>query len=140
MIIKKQHTKQKLAGTPQNTHTHTHTYTYIHTYTHIHIHTHTHTHIHTCFTILGGTSIGIMVFLLYRPYILSPYTNPTPKLSPHRRHFAFLDFQKTSFCVIYKLVYPWGPQVPMSLCVFRFKSPPVYKNKRTHAHKQTNRT
>ncbi len=60
-----------------------------------------------------------MVFLLYRPYILLPYTNPTPKLSPHRRHFAFLDFQKTSFCMIYKLVYPWGPQ---------FRSPPWHKS------------
>ncbi len=35
MIIcdyKKQHTKQKLAGTPQNTHTHTHTHTRTHVY------------------------------------------------------------------------------------------------------------
>ncbi len=82
-------------------------------------HTHTHTHTDTCFAILVGTLIGVMVFLLYRPYILSPYTNPTPKLSPHRRLFAFLHFQKTSFCVIYKLVYRWRPQ---------FRSPPWHKS------------
>ncbi len=50
-------------------------------------------HTHVCFAILVGTSIGIMVFVLYRPYILLPYTNPTPKLSPHRRLFAFLHFK-----------------------------------------------
>ncbi len=80
---------------------------------------HTHSHTNTCFAILVGTSIDVMVFLLYRPYILSSYTNPTPKLSPHRRLFAFLDFQKTSFFVIYKLVYPWRPQ---------FRSPPWHKS------------
>ncbi len=55
--------------------------------------THTHTHTHVGFAILVGTLIGVMVFVLYRPYILLPYTNPTPKLSPHRRLFAFLHFK-----------------------------------------------
>ncbi len=53
----------------------------------------THTHTHVGFAILVGTLIGVMVFILYRPYILLPYTNPTPKLSPHRRLFAFLHFK-----------------------------------------------
>ncbi len=61
--------------------------------THTHTHTHTLTHTHVGFAILVGTSIGVMVFVLYRPYILLPYTNPTPKLSPHRRLFAFLHFK-----------------------------------------------
>ncbi len=70
-------------------HTHTHTHTHSHTLTH----TETHTHTHVGFAILVGTLIGVMVFVLYRPYILLPYTNPTPKLSPHRRLFAFLHFK-----------------------------------------------
>ncbi len=77
-------------------HTHTHTHTLSHTHTHTHTHTlslsHTHTHL---FHYPCGDFHRRNGFLLYRPYILSPYTNPTPKLSPHRRHFAFLDFQKT---------------------------------------------
>ncbi len=52
-----------------------------HTHTHSLSHTHTLTHTHVGFAILVGTLIGVMVFVLYRPYILSPYTNPTPKLS-----------------------------------------------------------
>ncbi len=77
----------------KHTHTHTHTLSLSHTLTHTlslsHTHTHTHTHTHVGFAILVGTLIGVMVFVLYRPYILLPYTNPTPKLSPHRRLFAF---------------------------------------------------
>jgi len=42
-----------------------------------------------------------MVFILYKLYILSPYTNPTPKPAHHKKHFAFLHL----FCVIYKRVY-----------------------------------
>ncbi len=87
---------------PSHSHTHTHTHTHTHiqrlTHTHTHTHTHslTHTHIHThLFHYPCGDSHRRNGFLLYRPYILSPYTNPTPKLSPHRRLFAFLDFQKT---------------------------------------------
>ncbi len=106
--------------------------------------THTHTHTHTRFTILVGTSIGVMVFLLYRPYILLTYTNPTPKPSPHRRLFAFLDFQTTSFCVIYKLVYPWGPQFrspPLQKspwgCVYSGLSPHRYIQTKTHTHTHT---
>ncbi len=41
-----------------------------------HTHTHTHTHTQVCFCELWGHSIGIMVFILYKPYFLSPYTYP----------------------------------------------------------------
>ncbi len=59
--------------------------------------THTHTHTHTClFFGLRGLSIGVMVFILYNLYVLLPYTYPTPKLSPHRRLCAFLNFQKNT--------------------------------------------
>ncbi len=65
---------------------HTHTHTHTHTRTHTHTHTHTpHTHTHVGFYGLRGLSIGIMVFILYKLYVLLPYTYPTPKLSPHRR-------------------------------------------------------
>ncbi len=58
---------------------------------------HTHTHTHTClFFGLRGLSIGVMVFILYNLYVLLPYTYPTPKLSPHRRLCAFLNFQKNT--------------------------------------------
>ncbi len=46
---------------------------------------HTHTHTHTrCFYGLRELSIGVMVFILYKLYVLLPYTYPPPKLSPHR--------------------------------------------------------
>ncbi len=57
---------------------------------------HTHTHTHVGFCGLWGLSIGVMVFILYKLCVLLPYTNPTPKLSPHRRLCAFLDFQKNT--------------------------------------------
>ncbi len=57
------------------------------------------------------TCKGVMIFILYKLYFLSPYTNPTPKPTPFRKLSAFLDFQKTSFCMIYKLVCSWGPNI-----------------------------
>ncbi len=53
------------------------------------------THTHVWLLSLWDLSIGVMVFLLYKLYFLSPYTNPTPKPTPHRKLYAFLDFQKT---------------------------------------------
>ncbi len=58
-------------------------------------HTHTHTHTHVGFYGLRGLSIGVMVFILYKLYVLLPYTYPTPKLSPHRRRAFLLSPQKT---------------------------------------------
>ncbi len=37
-------------------------------------HTHTHTHTHVGFYGLRGLSIGVMVFILYKLYVLLPYT------------------------------------------------------------------
>ncbi len=68
-----------------HTHTHTHTHTHKHTTHTPHTHTHTHPHPHVGFYGLRGLSIGVMVFILYKLYVLLPYTYPTPKLSPHRR-------------------------------------------------------
>ncbi len=55
-----------------------------------------HTHTHVGFCGLRGLSIGVMVFILNKLCVLLPYTYPTPKLSPHRRLCAFLDFQKNT--------------------------------------------
>ncbi len=59
------------------------------------LHTHTHTHTHVGFYGLRGLSIGVMVFILYKLYVLLPYTYPTPKLSPHRRRCISIFPQKT---------------------------------------------
>ncbi len=98
------------------THTHTHTYTQSHshthtlsrTHTHTRSHAHTHTHTHVGFYGLRGLSIGVMVFILYKLYVLLPYTYPTPKLSPHRRRCIYIFSQKNSLCMIYKRFKLWG--------------------------------
>ncbi len=79
-----------------------------HTHTHAHTHTHTHTHTHVVFYGLRGLSIGVMVFILYKLYVLLPYTYPTPKLSPHRRRLHYIFPQKNSLCMIYKRFKLWG--------------------------------
>ncbi len=57
-------------------------------------HAHTHTHVYFCEK--WGHPIGVMVFILYKLYVLLPYyTNPTPKLSPHRRLCISTSPQKT---------------------------------------------
>ncbi len=76
--------------------------------THIHTCTHTHTHTHVGFYGLRGLSIGVMVFILYKLYVLLPYTYPTPKLSPHRRRCISIFPQKNSLCMIYKRFKLWG--------------------------------
>ncbi len=70
--------------------------------------THTHTHTHVGFYGLRGLSIGVMVFILYKLYVLLPYTYPTPKLSPHRRRCISIFPQKNSLCMIYKRFKLWG--------------------------------
>ncbi len=62
----------------------------------------THTHTHVGFYDLRGLSIGVMFFILYKLYVLLPYTYPTPKLSPHRRP------PKNAHCMIYKHFKLWG--------------------------------
>ncbi len=49
-----------------------------------------------------------MVFILYKLYVLLPYTYPTPKLSPHRRRCISIFPQKNSLCMIYKRFKLWG--------------------------------
>ncbi len=78
------------------------------THTHTHTHTRTHTHTHVGFYGLRGLSIGVMVFILYKLYVLLPYTYPTPKLSPHRRRCISTFPQKNSLCMIYKHFKLWG--------------------------------
>ncbi len=75
-----------------------------------HTHTHTHTHIHTHIGFYGlrGLSIGVMVFILYKLYVLLPYTYPTPKLSPHRRRCISTFPPKNAHCMIYKHFKLWG--------------------------------
>ncbi len=70
--------------------------------------THTHTHTHVGFYGLRGLSIGVMVFILYKLYVLLSYTYPTPKLSPHRRRCISIFPQKNSLCMIYKCFKLWG--------------------------------
>ncbi len=70
--------------------------------------THTHTHTHVGFYGLRGLSIGVMVFILYKLYVLLPYTYPTPKLSPHRRRCISTFPPKNSLCMIYKRFKLWG--------------------------------
>ncbi len=93
------------------THAHTHARAYTHTHTHTHTRTHAHTHTHTQnvgFYGLRGLSIGVMVFILYKLYVLLPYTYPTPKLSPHRRRCISSFPQKNLLCMIYKHFKLWG--------------------------------
>ncbi len=74
----------------------------------IHACTHTHTYTHVGFYGLRGLSIGVMVFILYKLYVLLPYTYPTPKLSPHRRRAFLFSLKKNSLCMIYKRFKLWG--------------------------------
>ncbi len=85
---------------------HTRTHTHAHARTHTHAHARTHTHVG--FYGLWGLSIGVMVFILYKLYVLLPYTYPTPKLSPHRRRCISIFPQKNSLCMIYKRFKLWG--------------------------------
>jgi len=45
---------------------------------------------------------SVMVFALYKLYVLSPYTNPTPKPTRHRKLPAFLHKKKKKL-ILYDL-------------------------------------
>jgi len=45
------------------------------------------------FHVLWELSIDIMIFIIYKLYILSPNTNPTPKLTYHRKPSAILHIK-----------------------------------------------
>ncbi len=66
------------------------------------------THTHVVFYGLLGLSIGVMVFILYKLYVLLPYTYPTPKLSPHRRRCISTFPPKYSLYMIYECFELWG--------------------------------
>ncbi len=55
-----------------------------------------------------GHPISVMVFILYKLYVLLPYTNPTPKLSPHRRLCIYTFSPKNLLCMTYKRFEKWG--------------------------------
>jgi len=91
-----------------------------HKHAQTHTHTRTHTHTHVGFYGLQGLSIGVIVFILYKLYVLLPYTYPTPKLSPHRRRCISTFTPKNLLCMIYKHFKLWGhwkcPQKSPSPC------------------------
>ncbi len=70
---------------PVHTHTHTHTHTYDTAAVTLSL-----SHTHACWYFYGlqGLSIRVMVFIMYKLYVLLPYAYTTPKRSPHRKlHF-----------------------------------------------------
>jgi len=66
----------------------------------------THTHTRNDFHVLWGLSIDVMIFILYKLYILSP-TLTLPLNLPITENilifYMFLYFQNTLFSMIYKL-------------------------------------
>ncbi len=117
--------------------------------TYMHTHTHTHTHTHVGFYGLWGLSIGVMVFILYKLYVLLPYTYPTPKLSPHRRRCISISLKKTH-SVWFISVLNYGDTenvlinhlllvIPMSyLCHYTNLCPhKPHKHAHTHTHTHT---
>ncbi len=79
----------------------------LNTHTHTHTHTHARTHTHVGFYGLRGLSTGVMVFILYKLYVLLPYTYPAPKLSPHRRR-CISTFPKKTHSVWFISVLNYG--------------------------------
>ncbi len=93
-----------------------------------------------------------MVFILYKLYVLLPYTYPTSKLSPHKRLCALLDFQIYNFTNLQFSVFfkPFGlrghrqcPHKTTSCCnthviiqIFIFINH-IYQFTHTHTHTYT---
>ncbi len=90
-----------------------------------------------------------MVFILYKLYVLLPYTYPTPKLSPHRRLCAFQLSPKKPHSVWFISVLKSGDMgqcpekspSPCNTCVIPvslYKSMSWFVTKtRTHTHTHT---
>ncbi len=112
-------------------------------------HTHTHTHTHVGFYGLRGLSIGVMVFILYKLYVLLPYTYPTPKLSPHRRLCISTFPPKNAHCMIISILNYGDTEnvlinhlllvIPMSYpCHYTNLCPhKPHKHAHTHTHTHT---
>ncbi len=135
-----------LSHTCERTHTHKHTHTTLRCDPLSISLTHTHTHTHVGFYGLRGLSIGVMVFILYKLYVLLPYTYPTPKLSPHRRRCISTFPKKNLLCMIYKHFELWGhwkcphkSPSPMSYqCHYTNLCPhKPHKHAHTHTHTHT---
>ncbi len=87
-----------------------------------------------------------MVFILYKLYVLLPYTYPTPKLSPHRRRCISIFPQKNSVWFISVLNYGDTENVLINhlLLVIPMSYPCHYTNlcphkphKHAHTHTHT---
>ncbi len=61
----------------------------------LHTHTTHNTHTHMVFYGCTGTFHRRNGFILYKLYVLLPYTYPTPKLSPHSRRCIIFSLKKT---------------------------------------------
>ncbi len=73
-----------------------------------------------------------MIFILYKLYVLLPYTYPTPKLSPHRRRCISIFPQKNSLCMIYDLCHT---HVIIQMCVLiNHINMPTHTHTHTHTH------
>ncbi len=104
----------------------------------------THTHKQTRICGLRGLSIGVMVFILFKLYVLLPYTNHTPKLSPHRK--LWFSKKKHLVCFIKPFELRGHSQCPhkppsncntyviIHLCVIINH---IYQFTLTHTHKHT---
>ncbi len=94
-----------------------------------------------------------MVFILYKLYVLLPYTYPTPKLSPHRRWCISIFPQKKTHSVWFISILNYGDTenvlinhlllvIPMlypchytNLCPHK---PHKHAHTHTHTHTHTN--
>ncbi len=112
-----------------------------------------HTHTFVGFYGLRGLSIGVMVFILYKLYVLLPYTYPTPKLSPHRRRcistfpkkphsvwfISVLNYGDTENVFINHLLLvipPSHTHVIIQICVLiNHINMPTHTHTQTHTHK-----
>ncbi len=122
-------------------------YRFIIAYIYLYIYTHTHTRVG--FYGLRGLSIGVMVFILYKLYVLLPYTYPTPKLSPHRRWCISIFPQKTH-SVWFISILNYGDTdnvlinhlllvIPMSYPCHYTNLCPHKPHKHAHTHTHTNK-
>jgi len=116
-------------------------------------HTHTHTHTHTDLLSLPGLLIDVMVFILYKLYILSLYTNPTSEPAHHTHtHTHTQTHLPITFCIFifsknYNLVcllthFPRGGR-RLLLCKgdLRFYYPCKCKTfTHTHTHTHTHKS
>ncbi len=131
------------------THLYAHTlyFLYIEFKVHTCTHAHTHTHTHVGFYGLRGLSIGVMVFILYKLYVLLPYTYPTPKLSPHRRR-CISTFPPKTHTVWFISVLNYGDTenvlinhlllvIPMSYPCHYTNLCPHKPHKHAHTHRHT---